>query len=47
MNKVTLIQLRGKISYTLSEIGVIGSKYNPMTVSYQIREIPLLSDEVP
>ena len=33
MNRVTLIQLRGNIPCTLSEIGGIGSKYNPTTVS--------------
>ena len=33
MNRVTLIQLRGNIPYTLSGIGGIGSKYNPMIVS--------------
>ena len=33
MNRVTLIQLRGNIPYTLSGIGGIDSKYNPMIVS--------------
>ena len=33
MNRVTLIQLRGNIPYTLSKIGGIGSKYNPTIVS--------------
>ena len=33
MNRVTLIQLRGNIPYTLSGIGGIGSKYNPTIVS--------------
>ena len=33
MNQVTLIQLRGNIPYTLSGIGGINSKYNPMSVS--------------
>ena len=33
MNRVTLIQLRGNIPYTLSRIGRIGSKYNPTIVS--------------
>ena len=33
MNRVTLIQLRGNIPYTLSEIGGIESKYNPTIVS--------------
>ena len=32
MNRVTLIQLRGNIPYTLSRIGGIDSKYNPMVV---------------
>lgn len=52
MNWVTLIQLRGNISYTLSGIGGIGgigSKYNPtiVSISYQVRESTLLFDEVP
>ena len=33
MNRVTLIQLRVNIPYTLFEIGGIGSKYNPTIVS--------------
>ena len=33
MNRVTLIQLMGNIPYTLSRIGGIDSKYNPMSVS--------------
>ena len=33
MNRVTLIQLRGNIPYTLFRIGGIGSKYNPTNVS--------------
>ena len=33
MNRVTLIQLRGNIPYTLSRIGDIDSKYNPMIFS--------------
>ena len=49
MYRVTLIQLRGNISYTFPGIGGIGSKYNPtiVSISYQIRESTLLSDEVP
>ena len=33
MNRVTLIQLRGNIPYTLSGTGGISSKYNPTIVS--------------
>ena len=33
MKRVTLIQLRVNIPYTLSGIGGINSKYNPMIVS--------------
>jgi len=33
MKLITLIQLRVNIPYTLSEIGGIGSKYNPTIVS--------------
>jgi len=33
MNRVTLIQLRGNIPYTLSGTGGIDSKYNPTVVS--------------
>ena len=33
MNRVTLIQLRVNIPYTLSGIGGIDSKYNPTVVS--------------
>ena len=33
MNRVTLLQLRVNIPYTLSRIGGIGSKYNPTIVS--------------
>jgi len=49
MNRVTLIQLRGNIPYTLSGIGGIDSKHNlhDYFLLYQISESFLLSNEVP
>ena len=45
MNRVTLIQLKGNIPYTLFGIGGIDSKYNP-TVIFVSTKFELF-DEVP
>ena len=45
MNRVTLIQLRVNIPYTLSGIGGIDSKYNPtiVTISTKLESAPIYS----
>ena len=45
MNRVTLIQVRNNIPYTLSRIGGIDSKYNPMIVfvSTKLERAPFYS----
>ena len=49
MNRVTLIQLRGNIPYTLFGIGGINSKYNPtiVSISTKLERSPFYLMEAP